>query len=94
MEAIQIPQILTDAIGQHTAGGLDEVHTNTRTALADVPVRICKLILIQIEQQAAVMIEYRCSFLQIHCLIIKQQAEVPKMTIRVQDKRIQHKHTP
>ena len=62
-EAIQIFQLLPDFIGQHAACRLDKIHADTRTALADVPVRIGQLIFVQIEQQTAVVVKDRRRFL-------------------------------
>ena len=80
-EPIQIFQLLPDFIRQHALCRLDKVHADARTALANIPVRLCQLLFIKIKQQAAVMVEHRRGSLDFHRLIIKQETEIAEVAI-------------
>ena len=80
-EPIQIFQFLPDFVRQHSLCRLDEIHADTRTALADIPFRLCQLIFVEIEQQTSVVVEHRRGSLDFHRLIIKQETEIAEVAI-------------
>ena len=80
-EPIQIFQFLPDFVRQHSLCRLVEIHADARTALADIPVRLRHLLFVEIEQQAAVMVEHRRGSLDFHRLIVEQETEIAEVAI-------------
>ena len=62
--------------------------------MPDAPVRIFQLVVVQIKQQAAVVIKNGCHFLDLQRVVLEQNAKVSAVPVGVQNKRIQNAHPP
>lgn len=93
-ECPQLFQIGTDAVSQKPARGCNKISAKPRRTVPDAPVRIFQLVVVQIKQQAAVVIKNGCHFLDLQRVVLEQDAKVSAVPVGVQNKRIQNAHPP
>ena len=93
-ECPQLFQIGADAVGQKSACRCNKIGAKPRRTVPDAPFRIFQLVVVQIKQQAAVVIKNGCHFLDLQRVVLEQDTKISAVPVGVQDKRIQNAHPP
>ena len=60
--------------------------------MPDAPFGIVQLVIIQIEQEASVVVEYRSHLLDLHGIVLVENAKISAVAVSVQDQGIQNAH--
>ena len=78
-------QVCPDLVCQQSSGSQDEVSADSWAASGDIPVGRCQLVVVQLRQQALVVVKYRSHLEDLHGGGVKQDAEIPIVPVRVQN---------
>ena len=88
-KSLQIHKVAADGIGQQSPGCYHKIRPEPGRKPRNVPLGMGQLVVIQVKQQAAVVIEQRRHGLDLHGVGIKQDAEVAQVAVNIED-RIQN----
>ena len=94
LELFQFFKVSADFICHKTAGCDNEIAPQFRTAMVDIPIRRGQGSLVQLREQGAVVVKDRRHPDDRHCLVVKQEAKVSVVAIRIQGDCIQNTHPP
>ena len=88
-ESLQIHKVAADGIGQQSPDCYHKIRPEPGRKPRNVPLGMVHLVIIQVKQQAAVVIEHRRHSLDLHGVGIKQDAKVAQAAVNIED-RIQN----
>ena len=89
-KSLQIHKVAADGIGQQSPGCYHKIRPEPGRKPRNVPLGMSQLVIIQVKQQAAVVIEHRRHSLDLHGVGIKQDAKVAQVAVNIEDNRIQN----
>ena len=89
-KSLQIHKVAADGIGQQSPDCYHKIRPEPGRKPRNVPLGMVQLVIIQVKQQAAAVIEHRRHGLDLHGVGIKQDAEVAQVAVNIEDKRIQN----
>ena len=92
MKIPQILQIAADGIGHQASGRGDEIHAQPGGAVTDAPFGVLQLVIVQVKQQASVVVKHRGHFLNLHGIVLVENAKIAAVAVGVQDQSIQNAH--
>ena len=92
-KSLQIHKVATDGIGQQSPGCHHKIPPEPGRKPRNVPLSMGQLVVIQIKQQTAVVVEHRRHGLDLHGVGIKQHPEIAQVAVNIEDNRIQN-HPP
>ena len=89
---LQVFEVRTNCIGHQPAPGSNKICSQTWRLALDVPIRVCKLVIIQVEEQASVIVVHRRHAQNFLVRIPYIHAEIPKVPVCIEDDCIQNAH--
>ena len=85
MKIPQILQIAADGIGHQASGRGDEIHAQPGGAVTDAPFGVLQLVIVQVKQQASVVVKHRGHFLNLHGIVLVENAKIAAVAVGVLD---------
>ena len=92
LESDHVLQVRTDLGCHKRTCRYKEIHTEHWFTPLQIPVGMLQLVLIQIREQAPVVIEYRTHADRLHCFGVEHNAEIAVMTVRIENQRVKNTH--
>ena len=92
MKIPQILQVAADGIGHQASGRSNEIHTKSGETVPDAPFGVLQLVIVQIKQQSSVVVKHRGHLLDLHGVVLVEDAKIAAVAVSVQDQYIQDAH--
>ena len=92
MKVSQILQVAADGIVHQSSSCGDKIHAQTGGAVPDAPFSVLQLVIVQVKQQAAVIVKHRGHLLNLHGIVLVENAKIAAVAVGVQDQCIQDTH--
>ena len=81
----QILQVAADNIGHQAFGCGDKVHTQPGGTVTDAPFGVLQLVIVQVKQQASVVVKHWGHFLNLHGIVLVENAKIAAVAVGVQN---------
>ena len=92
MKIPQILQIAADGIGHQASGRGDEIPAQPGGAVTNAPFGVLQLVIVQVKQQASVVVKHRGHFLNLHGIVLVENAKITAVAVGVQNQSIKKAH--
>ena len=94
LEAPEGQQVPADVVGEQRPGGGEKVGPQPGDCVAEAPVGLLQLVIVQIEKQTAVVVEHRGHAPKLQSVVVIERAKVACVSVDIKNQRIQDAHPP